>query len=183
MDFKLLDMKKLLTILIALLFSAQLSAQGNNLEFSRVIDTVLMVEVTSCVDMYTTKVFGSSITVPNNTVWKITSYSNVSTVNSSTNPNEWDELNHDGSNYNCSGSQYSGEGNCKSDILKNVNGDYIVIFPSGSTSTLMPVWLNAGTELKASFYSTSPSFRIAWSPWLPYKSYVNLSIIEFNIVP
>ena len=68
-------------------------------------------------------------------------------------------------------------------LLKNVNGDYIVIFSSGSTNTLMPVWINAGTELKASFYSTSSNFQWTWQAWLPYVSHVNLSIIEFYVVP
>ena len=179
MDFK--YSKYIGSILIFILLSAQLRSQGNNLQFSRVIDTVLKVEVSSCANLYTTKVFGSSMTVPNNTVWKITSYSNMSTVNSSTDPNDWDDLNY--ANYYCTGSKYTSEANFKSDILKNVNGDYIIIFPSGSTNTLMPVWLNAGTELKASFYSTSGNFTHTWQAWLPYKSYVNLSIIEFNIVP
>tara|TARA_B110000977_G_C10769110_1_gene373914 strand:- start:38 stop:577 length:540 start_codon:yes stop_codon:yes gene_type:complete len=179
MDFK--YSKYIGSILIFIFLSVQLIAQGNNLQFSRIIDTVLKVEVSSCTNLYTTKVFGSSMTVPSNTVWKITSYSNMSTVNSSSDPNDWDDLNYE--SYYCTGSKYTSEAGFKSDILKNVNGDYIIIFPSGSTNTLMPVWLNAGTELKASFYSTSGNFRQTWQAWLPYKSYVNLSIIEFNIVP
>mgnify|MGYP006135842503 CR=1 FL=1 len=181
MDFK--YSKYIGSILIFILLSAQLRAQGNNLQFSRVIDTVLKVEVSSCTNLYTTKVFGSSMTVPNNMVWKITSYSNMSTVNSSSDPNDWENLNLYVTNYQCNGSQSTGGAGFKSDILKNVNGDYITIFPSGSTNTLMPVWLNAGTELKASFYSTSSNYIYTWQAWLPYKSYVNLSIIEFNIVP
>ena len=192
MDFKFYSMKKIVLLLFTIFAFSAATTQGNNLQFSRVIDTVLKVEVTSCTNLYSSKVFGSSITVPNNTVWKITSYSNISTVNSSTNPKYWDELNMDVvigdtstpiSNNPCNGDFSSGNAGFKSDILKNVNGDFIVIFPSGSTNTLMPVWLNAGTELKASFYSNSSNYRYTWQAWLPYKSYVNLSIIEFNIVP
>lgn len=182
MDFKFYSMKKIVLLLFTIFAFSAATGQGSNLQFSRVIDTALMVEVTSCTNMHTTKVFGSSITVPNNTVWKVTSYSNVSTVNSSTNPNYWEHLNNANSNYQCNGAFSPGNAVFKSDILKNVNGDYITIFPSGSTNTLMPVWLNAGTELKASFYSTSSSYKYTWQAWLPYKSYVNLSIIEFNIV-
>ena len=181
MDFKFYSMKKIVLLLFTIFAFSAATTQGNNLQFSRVIDTVLKVEVTSCTDLYSSKVFGSSITVPNNTVWKITSYSDVSTVNSSTDPNNWDYANYYG--YQCNGNKGTGNAGFKSDILKNVNGDFIVIFPSGSTNTLMPVWLNAGTELKASFYSTSGNYRYTWQAWLPYKSYVNLSIIEFNIVP
>ena len=176
-------MKNIVLLLFTIFAFSAATGQGNNLQFSRVIDTILKVEVSSCTNMYSTKVFGSSITVPNNTVWKVTSYSNVSTVNSSANPNDWDELNLVNPTYQCNGSKSTHDAGFKSDILKNVNGDYIVIFPSGSTNTLMPVWLNAGTELKASFYSISSSYTYTWQAWLPYKSYVNISIIEFNIVP
>ena len=99
----------------------------------------------------------------------------VSTINSSSNANNWGLL-----ATSCSNTGL-GEPGFKSDILKNVNGGYIVILPSGSTNTLMPVWLNAGTELKASFYSTNTTYDFTYPAYLPYKSYVNLSIIEFNI--
>ena len=176
-------MKKIFLTVLTIITVLGVNAQGSDLIFSRVIDTTLSVTLSSCTNTYTSKTFGASITVPSNKVWKITSYSNVSTFNSSTNPNDWDDNNLFHPSYNCSGLIATGNTGFKSDILKNVNGDYIVIFPSGSTNTLMPVWINAGTELKASFYSGSSSYQWTWQGWLPYVSHVNLSIIEFYVVP
>ena len=65
MDFKLLDMKKLLTIILTILLSAQLSAQGNNLQFSNVL-TLSFESTGGAIDNQT-------ITVPNGQVLKITS--------------------------------------------------------------------------------------------------------------
>ena len=176
-------MKKIFLTILTTITILGVNAQGSDLIFSRVIDTTLSVTISSCTNMYTSKTFGASITVPSNKVWKITSYSNVSTFNSSTNPNDWGDNNYENTGYNCNGSKSTSNANFKSDILKNVNGDYIVIFPSGSTNTLMPVWINAGTELKASFYSTNTNYQWTWQAWLPYVSHVNLSIIEFYVVP
>lgn len=174
-------MKKIFLTILTTITVLGVNAQGSDLIFSRVIDTTLSVTISSCTNTNTSKTFGTSITVPSNKVWKITSYSDVSTFNSSTSPNDWDD-NNSGA-YQCSGSKSTSNAGFKSDILKNVNGDYIVIFPSGSTNTLMPVWINAGTELKASLYSSSYSSTFTWQAWLPYVSHVNLSIIEFYVVP
>ena len=176
-------MKKIILTILTTITVLGVNAQGSDLIFSRVIDTTLSVTISSCTNTYTSKTFGTSITVPSNKVWKITSYSDVSTFNSSTSPNDWDDNNNGNAAYRCSGSKSTSNAGFKSDILKNVNGDYIVIFPSGSTNTLMPVWINAGTELKASLYSSSYSYTFTWQAWLPYVSHVNLSIIEFYVVP
>ena len=58
-------MKKLLTILITILFSAQLSAQGNNLQFSSVL--------TSSFESTAGAIDNQTITIPNGQVLKITS--------------------------------------------------------------------------------------------------------------
>ena len=177
-------MKKIFLTILTTITILGVNAQGSDLIFSRVIDTTLSVTISSCTNMYTSKTFGASITVPSNKVWKITSYSNVSTFNSSTNPNDWGDNNYRYNTNPCSYGPSYGNAGFKSDILKNVNGEYIVIFPSGSTNTLMPVWINAGTELKASFYSAySSNYNWTWQAWLPYVSHVNLSIIEFYVVP
>ena len=58
-------MKKLLTILITILFLAKLSAQGNNLQFSSVL--------TSSFEASGTATDSQTITIPNGQVLKITS--------------------------------------------------------------------------------------------------------------
>ena len=61
---------KILISSIIILISFSLKAQ-NSLEFNRVIDTVLVLNIGSSSTNISSKVFGESISPPTNKVWKI----------------------------------------------------------------------------------------------------------------
>ena len=69
--------KKLLLLLVVLVQLPALIAQSKNLEFNRVIDTIISVEVTGCTDIYSTPEYSNDFIVPVGKVWKITSLSNI----------------------------------------------------------------------------------------------------------
>ena len=171
MDFK--YSKYIGSILIFILLSAQLRAQGNNLIYNRVIDTVLICNATTCTDLYINPVVSSSITVPSGFVWKITS---VSMERGNVNNNR------DISSNSCTYSSKSGYlcGNLRKyigGIKFNLYGDNL--FSQGE----FPMWFNSGTVFDAVMYSNSGSYRWTKNSYMPYRVVIALSIIEFIEVP
>jgi hypothetical protein len=170
MDFK--YSKYIGSILLCMLMCSKLGAQGNNLQFSRVIDTVLIAEATTCTDLFANPVVSSSITVPSSNVWKITS---ISMERGNVINNRYVAYS------NCNGGTNS---DLCGNLRKHLVGTTFKIFGDNLFSQgEFPMWFNSGTVLDATMYSESSQYSWTYSPYLPYRVAIALSIIEFNIVP
>lgn len=174
-------MKKLTTILFIFLFYVNLSAQNKNLEFNRVIDTLISVEVTVCTDLYSNPVYGSDLIVPNGKVWKIESLGSDGVKNASGNSGEFQKLNYVNPNYQCNGVQ-SLQNECIGQLIKkNPSSDEYVLIDQETFQLTFPLWLNGGSILKAKIFSNYSNYHYTWSNYLPYSYSCHASILEFNI--
>ncbi|MDA8670050.1 hypothetical protein N9L60_03745 [Flavobacteriales bacterium] len=170
MDFK--YSKYIGSILIFLLLSAQLRAQGNNLIYNRVIDTVLICNATTCTDLYINPVVSSPITVPSGFVWKITSVSMERGNVDNNREVSYNNCNSGTGGYLCGNlRKYIGG------ISFNLFGDNL--FSQGE----FPMWFNSGTVFDAVMYSPSSTYKWTRSVYMPYRVAIALSIIEFIEVP
>ena len=161
-------MKKIFLTILTTITVLGVNAQGSDLIYSRVIDTVLIAEATTCTDLYANPVISPSITVPSGFVWKITSISmerggnmgHRSVCNNSCNSSQ--------QNYLC--------GNLRKHLVGttfNIYGDNL--FSQGE----FPMWFNSGTVFDAIMNSNSVSYQWTRSSYLPYRVAIALSIIEF----
>lgn len=164
-------MKKCISIFSFLMFLNLMFSQGKNLVYSRVIDTVLRVDVTTCTDLYSNPQYSSPLIVPAGRVWKITS-----------------------SNYNKGASYYIDPSytylvtnNCQSTSQQNtfrstlyktsVSGETPIL--GDETSSLYPKWFNSNTEFKLKCYSLTSTYAYTRDVYLPYWGEIHLSILEF----
>ncbi|MEI6766610.1 MAG: hypothetical protein WCM76_13335 [Bacteroidota bacterium] len=176
-------MKRFVAYVFAILLvfhAAGVFAQGYSLKFNRVIDTVLTVNITTCVDLGGNGVSGGVITVPAGTIWKVeavgplmyqgdvTLYNNCSASNYANYVTTWAIIVDDGG---------PDRGFLKRRIYEN--GAYTLQTLDGT------LWLRAGTSMAATVYSTSATYKFT-----PYATVSNsfsckaqLSIIEFLLVP
>ena len=155
-------------MIIGLLHS-DIWAQGYNLKFNRVIDTVVSINHTTCTDIYNTPVYGDIIlTVPNGAVWKVTSLlgSGLSGANTRN---------------NCSSSSfYSNSPQGYAQLYMYSGGQSYPMVTTGGAEVPFPLWLNAGTIIKYKLWSASGVFRYSY---YDMSSSTFLSIIEFLKVP
>lgn len=162
-------MKKIFLTILTTITILRVNAQGSDLIYSRVIDTVLIAETSTCTDLYANPVISPSITVPSGFVWKITSISmergNV-------------DANRNLSAYDCISSNFSTglRGNLRKHLVGttfNIYGDNL--FSQGE----FPMWFNSGTVFDAVMSSGSDWYR--WTRFTdhPFRVAIALSIIEF----
>lgn len=174
-------MKKLTTILFIFLFYVNLNAQNKNLEFNRVIDTLITVEVNVCTDLYSNPVYGSDLIVPNGKVWKIESLGSEGIKNNSNYEGDYGRLNYNASNYRCNGATDLRNYCVGQLIKKNPSSDEYVLIDQESFQLTFPLWLNGGSILKAKISSNNIQYSYTWSNYLPYYYRCHASILEFNI--
>ena len=153
-------------MIIGLLHS-DMWAQGYNLKFNRVIDTVISISHTSCTNMYSTPVYGSTIVVPNGVVWKITSL--IGTPSSAV------CMYSSCSNTSCGTNGYS-------NFFKLSGNQEFALFSTGGDSQFnLPLWVNAQTSFRWKAWSSSSTreYNRTWD----VNNSAHLSIIEFLLVP
>ena len=148
--------------------------QGKNLVYSRVIDTVLRVDVTTCTDLYLNPQYSSPLIVPAGRVWKITS-SQKTIGASGLNPTYYQLVTD-----NCQSTS-----NTNSFIVTmyktSVTGESAIL--GSNTTASYPKWVNANTEFKLKGYSQSNFYKYTRDVYLPYWGEIHLSILEFIEVP
>ena len=162
-------MKKIILTVLTIITVLGVNAQGSDLIFSRVIDTVLIVEATTCTDLYANPVISPSITVPSGFVWKITSISMERG-----NVNAERRL----SAYDCTNGNFSAAlcGNLRKHLVGttfNIYGDNL--FSQGE----FPMWFNSGTVFDAVMSSKSDWYKWTRNQNQPFRVAIALSIIEF----
>ena len=162
-------MKKCISILSFLMFLNLMFGQGKNLVYSRVIDTVLRVDVTTCTDLYSNPQYSSPLIVPAGRVWKITS-SQISSGNFLAQGQPTLVIN------NCQ--HPTSTNNFLISIYKtSVTGESVIL--GSHTTAYYPKWVNANTELKLKAYSSRSDYRYTRDTHLPYWGEIHLSILEF----
>ena len=165
-------MKKIFLTILTTITILGVNAQGSDLIFSRVIDTVLIAEATTCTDLYANPVISPSITVPSGFVWKITSISMERGAKDGQRSICYNNCNASSSNYLC--------GN----LRKHLVGTTFKIFGDNLFSQgEFPMWFNSGTVFDAFMYSNNGSYQWTKSSYLPYRVAIALSIIEFIQAP
>ena len=168
-------MKKLLTILITLLLSMQLSAQSKNLEFNRVIDTLIVAEVNTCTDLYNNPVYGPDLVVPAGKVWKIESLGTEGVKNTGL-QSQYTYLR----NSDCYGTNYI-QSVCKGLLIVNYPNYEFNLIDNLEMNVSLPIWLNAGSSINAKIFGNEVNHRWTVNSYLPYTYNCFVSIIEFNV--
>lgn len=151
----------------------------NSLAFSKVIDTTLVVSITSCQSVSGNGISGFLITVPAGKTWKVESVGPI-------------YYSGDAEMYNaCGSSSYANyattwgiqidDGQADKAFLKRrvYDGAWITESLDGT------LWMSAGTSLSANIGSrnTTYTFTRYATPSNPFVCKVHVSIIEFDIVP
>ena len=166
-------MKKIFLTILTTITILGVNAQGSDLIFSRVIDTVLIVEATTCTDLYANPVISPSITVPSGFVWKITS---ISMERGNADANRYLSA------YDCTSGNSSSSlcGNLRKHLVGttfNLYGDNL--FSQGE----FPMWFNSGTVFDAVMSSDDDWYRWTRDTYQPFRVAIALSIIEFIQAP
>ena len=186
MKMKRIKMKTIISLVIFLTLQVA-NAQTKNLEFNRVIDTILKVEITSCTDIYNNPAYSAvELTVPSGKVWKVTSLGSEGLRLGGYLSSSAD--NHYYTRFSCSSSS-SGtyavacviklQGSEEYELLTN---SYVSEEDERFRGGIeYPIWLNSLTILKAKMYSKSSSLNWTNSDYLPYVYKAHVSLIEFNI--
>ena len=162
-------MKKIILTVLTIITVLGVNAQGSDLIFSRVIDTVLIAEATTCTDLYLNPVVSPPITVPSGFVWKITS---ISMERGNAYANRYLSAN------NCTSSNSTSSlcGNLRKHLVGttfNIYGDNL--FSQGE----FPMWFNSGTVFDAVMSSDSDWYKWTRVTEQPFRVAIALSIIEF----
>ena len=161
-------MKKIILTVLTIITVLGVNAQGSDLIYSRVIDTVLIVEATTCTDLYANPVISPSITVPSGFVWKITSISMERGAKDGQRSVCYYNCNAGSQNYLC--------GHLRKHLVGttfNIYGDNL--FSQGE----FPMWFNSGTVFDAVMSSDDDWYRWTRNIYQPFRVAIALSIIEF----
>ena len=170
-------MKKTITILL-LCFSTFVSAQ--NLQFSRVIDTIITVNVgPNYVTIYNNPYAGQSLSPPNGKVWKINNML-ISKPAFSGNSPLWTSGGGANSNYHNIIFKVLLENGSNSILINKNDGYYNSIdnnyAASSPEKTVFPLWMNSTTTIQ----TILESIHIGAFEFKNVKTEVYISLIEFN---
>lgn len=167
-----------------LLYFGQVKAQmpGYQLRFSRVIDTVLVADLTTCSSLVNSGVFGTPITVPAGKVWKVAAIGPLRT-NFSFYSFYTTSCSSSGSAVGARVGTEIYDGGAFTEFISSV--EYTNSSTTNYSNTEGTVWLRAGTVIRAAIYSrsTSNTYGISASVSSPYRVSQFLSIIEFELIP
>ncbi len=178
-------MKKLL-FLLGVLFTLGLHAQapGFNLRFSRVIDTVLVAEINSCV-LVNTGVFGTSITVPPGRVWKVSAIGPLRTLGLGSSSFWSGACNYNSGSIGALAGTEIVDGGPLNEFISSI--EFVNSSTTNRFNTEGIVWLREGTVVRAAIYprltSGSQWYSVPASPSSLFRVSQFLSILEFQQQP
>jgi hypothetical protein len=178
-------MKRLLAILaFTSVLGVYAQAPGFNLRFSRVIDTVLVAEINSCV-LVNTGIFGTSVTVPPGRVWKVSAIGPLRTLGLGSSSFWAAACNYNSGSMGALAGTEIVDGGPINEFISSI--EFVNSSTTNRFSTEGTVWLREGTVVRAAIYprviSGSQWYSVPASPSSLFRVSQFLSILEFQLQP